>query len=77
MPLFLIWMAHLTVSVRCCNPSIRAGLWFAFGSLALGGCWSALCVRLARSGSDRDARRVFLASLVYLPLVLALMVVDR
>lgn len=54
-----------------------AGIWFALGSLALGAWWSVLSLRLARSGSDRDARRVFLASLAYLPLVLGLMVVDR
>jgi heme o synthase len=54
-----------------------AGIWFALGSLALGTWWSVLSLRLARSGSDRDARRVFLASLAYLPLVLGLMVIDR
>ncbi len=54
-----------------------AGIWFALGSLALGAWWSVLSLRLARSGSDRDARRVFLASLAYLPLVLGLMVIDR
>jgi heme o synthase len=54
-----------------------AGIWFAIGSLVLGAWWSVLSLRLARSGSDRDARRVFLASLAYLPLVLGLMVIDR
>jgi heme o synthase len=54
-----------------------AGVWFALGSVALGSAWSVLSLRLARSGSDRDARLVFLASLAYLPLVLGLMVVDR
>ncbi len=54
-----------------------AGIWFALGSLILGAWWSVLSLRLARSGSDRDARRVFLASLAYLPLVLGLLVIDR
>lgn len=37
--------------------------------------WAAVC--LERRRSDEAARRLFLASLVYLPLLLALMVVDR
>jgi protoheme IX farnesyltransferase len=53
-----------------------AGPWFALGSLTLGVGWVAVSVRLLRSGSDRDARRAFLASLVYLPLALVLMVAD-
>jgi len=54
-----------------------AGAWFALGSLVLGLWWFALGLRLYRSHSDRDARRVFLASLAYLPLALVLMVADR
>ena len=54
-----------------------AGPWFALGSLGLGLWWGWLGLRLYRSHSDRDARRVFLASLAYLPLALALMVADR
>jgi len=54
-----------------------AGPWFALGSLALGLWWAWLGLRLYRSHSDRDARRVFLASLAYLPLALILMVADR
>ena len=53
-----------------------AGRWFALGSLALGMWWVAFGVNLLRSGSDRDARRVFLASLIYLPAMLGLMVAD-
>ncbi|MDD5719834.1 MAG: hypothetical protein PHQ53_09125, partial [Candidatus Krumholzibacteria bacterium] len=34
-------------------------------------------LRLDRSRSDRDARRMFLVSLVYLPAALLLMVADR
>jgi protoheme IX farnesyltransferase len=54
-----------------------AGPWFAVGSLALGLWWLAFGAALLRSGTDRAARRVFLASLVYLPALLGLMVVDR
>ena len=53
-----------------------AGPWFALGSLALGLWWVAFGANLLRSGSDRDARRVFLASLIYLPAMLGLMVAD-
>jgi len=54
-----------------------AGPWFALGSLVLGLWWGMLGLRLYHSHSDRDARRVFLASLAYLPLALLLMVADR
>ena len=54
-----------------------AGPWFALGSLLLGTWWLVLGLRLYRSHSDRDARRVFLASLAYLPLALMMMVADR
>lgn len=54
-----------------------AGRWFAVGSLALSLWWLAYGVGLLRRGSDRDAKRVFLASLVYLPLLLGLLVADR
>jgi heme o synthase len=54
-----------------------AGPWFALGSLVLGIWWGLLSLRLYRTQSDRDARRVFLASLAYLPLALMLMVADR
>ena len=53
-----------------------AGRWFAVGSLVLGFWWAAFGVNLLHSGSDRDARRVFLASLIYLPAMLGLMVAD-
>jgi protoheme IX farnesyltransferase len=53
-----------------------AGPWFALGSMILGGVWVTVGARLLRSGSDRDARRTFVASLLYLPLALALMVTD-
>ncbi len=53
-----------------------AGPWFAFGSLLLGLWWFRLGLKLYRSHSDHDARRVFLASLAYLPLALVLMVAD-
>jgi hypothetical protein len=53
-----------------------AGRWFALGSLVLGFWWAAFGVNLLHSGADRDARRVFLASLIYLPAMLGLMVAD-
>jgi protoheme IX farnesyltransferase len=54
-----------------------AGPLFAFGSALLGMVWLATGIRLFRQRTDANARRVFLGSLLYLPLVLGLMVVDR
>jgi protoheme IX farnesyltransferase len=53
------------------------GLFFAAVSVALGVTLTALGIRLWRDRSDRSARRVFLASLAYLAILLAVMVVDR
>ena len=53
------------------------GAVFAVGSLLLGGAWLWLGVRCYRDRSSLNARRVFLGSVVYLPLVLGLMVADR
>lgn len=49
----------------------------AAGSVLLGLAMVALGVRMARHCSSARARTVFLASLIYLPLLLTLMVIDR
>lgn len=49
----------------------------AIGSLACGTMLLLLGVQLARAHSQLSARRLFLGTLAYLPLLLALMVVDR
>ena len=67
---------HLPLGLMVTMAGV-AGPWFALGSLVLGLWWGLLGLRLYRSHSDRDARRVFLASLAYLPLALALMLADR
>jgi protoheme IX farnesyltransferase len=68
-------MLHLPLGLMVTLSGV-AGPWFALGSLGLGLWWGWLGLRLYRSHSDRDARRVFLASLVYLPLALLLMLAD-
>ena len=53
------------------------GTLFAVGSVALA-CWmSWLSLRMLRERTRDNARRVFLASIAYLPLVLALLVLDQ
>ncbi len=54
-----------------------AGWMFALGSVVLGAWMMTLGVLLWRRAAERDARRLFLATLIYLPLLLGLMVVDR
>ena len=48
-----------------------------FGALACGGALLLLSTRLAQTRSEASARRLFLATLAYLPLVLAILVLDR
>ncbi len=54
-----------------------AGAWFAAGSLLLGLILVSPGLHFYRARGEKQARRVFLASLVYLPLLLGLMVADR
>ena len=54
-----------------------AGWWSALGSVLLGVWFTLRCVRFWRRPDDVTARSVFLASLAYLPIILAVMVVDR
>ncbi len=54
-----------------------AGRGFAVASVLLGLALTLAGARLWRDRSDRSARRVFLASLLYLPLLLGAMVADR
>ncbi len=57
---------------------VGLGGWtYALGSLLLGMLMVWLSLRLNRNRSERDARRVFLASVIYLPLVLILLVADH
>lgn len=53
------------------------GVVFAAGALLLGGWLAAVAARLAASRGQLEARRLFLATLTYLPLLLALMLADR
>jgi protoheme IX farnesyltransferase len=72
----LFALLHLPLGLLVTLAGV-AGPWFALGSLVLGAWWGVLGLKLYRSHSDHDARRVFLASLAYLPLALVLMVADR
>jgi heme O synthase-like polyprenyltransferase len=54
-----------------------AGFVYAVGSLALGLWMLALATRLHASRTHLAARRMFLASIVYLSLILILLIVDR
>ena len=53
------------------------GALYLVGALTLGLGFLALGIRLAVARSGRSARHLFLGSVVYLPLLLALMVVDK
>ena len=54
-----------------------AGPAYALGSLALGLWFVGVGARLCARRTEANARRLFLASIIYLPAVLGLMVVDR
>jgi protoheme IX farnesyltransferase len=57
-------------------PTMATGWLYPAGAVALGGGFLLLAWRFARERSAPAARRVFLASLAYLPLLLALLAFD-
>jgi protoheme IX farnesyltransferase len=60
-------------------PSLSgvAGPIYFYGALMMGLAWGGLCAAFAWSPSDLAARRVFRASLVYLPALLMLLLADK
>lgn len=54
-----------------------AGPAYAMGSLVMGAWMLMLCARLHRQRTNVNARRVFVASIVYLPVLLCMLVIDR
>jgi len=53
------------------------GTVYFFGALVLGVCYAGMSLLLMRQPSERPARRLFFTSITYLPLLLALMVIDK
>lgn len=68
--------ALIPVSLAPVVFQMAGGVYFV-GAAVLSGAMFAMSVAAARDRSVRRARRLFLASLVYLPGVLTLMIVDR
>lgn len=54
-----------------------AGLAYLFGALALGSAFLWFAIRFAKQMTPLTARQLFLASIIYLPLLLGLMVLDK
>jgi protoheme IX farnesyltransferase len=50
---------------------------YLVGALLLGGIFVAAAVQFSRGLARRDARRLFLSSILYLPLLLGLMALDK
>ncbi len=69
-------LALLAVSLAPVSMGMTGGLYMA-AAIVLGGVFVAGAVALARTRSRRDARRLFFASIIYLPLLLAAMMIDK
>jgi protoheme IX farnesyltransferase len=55
----------------------RSGPLYLAGALVLGTCFLTSCIAFSRAVSVQQARRVMRASLIYLPALLALLLLDR
>ena len=74
--IFLFTLALLPVSLVPVALG-QAGMIYLLGASLLGLAFLACGARLAHSRSNALARRLVLASVVYLPLVFALMMIDK
>lgn len=72
---FIYAVALLPVTASLAWAGVTGGT-FLISSQVLGLAFAGLGWRFARRRGDQAARRLFLASIVYLPLLLAVMVVD-
>jgi len=54
-----------------------AGAVYVFGAMLLGGVFIGLAIRFSRELTDRRARQLFFYSILYLPLLLGLMALDK
>lgn len=70
--LLLVPASHLPLAT-----GVAAGPLYVWGSLGLGAGFLAVGVAFARRPSRSGARRLFLASILYLPAILALLVLPR
>ncbi|MCU0726383.1 MAG: heme o synthase [Planctomycetes bacterium] len=75
-PMVLLYSGALLPVSLAAVPAGSGGPLYAAGALLLGGGFLWLAVKLVREGSRAAARRLFFASLAYLPLLLALLVFD-
>jgi len=72
-----------THAVAMIAASLLPALWglaggvYAWGALALGAAFLGFCVVFAGGKSRRRARAVVLASIVYLPLLMTLLMADK
>ncbi len=69
-------MALLPVSLMPTVLGVTGGLYF-FGALALGIAYAGASIAMTRAVTTSRAWRLFLVSIVYLPALLTLMVVDK
>ncbi len=73
--ILLYCLALLPVSITLSLTGL-AGIWFALAALPLGTALLLMALQLHRSASDLWARRLFLATVIYLPILLALLLAD-
>ncbi len=73
----LIWCLALLPVALCATLVGVSGWTYGVGSIALGLWLLALGLKLYQQRTDAAARKLFLASVIYLPLLMGLMVYDR
>lgn len=73
----MVFAALLMITTILVVPAGLAGPWYLAGAIALGTGFMAACVNLARDRSLANGRLVLRVSVIYLPLLLISMVIDK
>jgi len=73
----VMWSLALLPATLAVAVTGMAGWFYGAGAAVLGGWLVIKAVRMQREMTDVNARRVFLATVIYLPLLMALMLIDR
>ncbi len=71
------WSIGLAVASLLLTPAGVTGTWYTVTAIGLGATLALLASIMAIEPSARAARRLFLASVIYLPVMLVVMALDR
>jgi heme o synthase len=74
--MLLYTLALIPISIAPCLVHMT-GLVYFFSAIVLGVAFLYFAIPVARNGERTDARRLFFASIIYLPLLFSILMIDK